>query len=49
MPHSSSDLPEFGAATAWNLEVENIASMVIATRMELRPNDIIVAAEQPVT
>ncbi len=35
--------------TAYQLDARNIAYMVLATRLELRPNDIIFVAEQPVT
>ncbi|MEO0356703.1 MAG: polysaccharide biosynthesis/export family protein [Pseudomonadota bacterium] len=35
--------------TAYNLDVTNATRLVLATRMELRPNDIIFVAEQPVT
>ena len=35
--------------TAYQLDVRNAANMVVATRMELRPNDIIFVSEQPVT
>ncbi len=35
--------------TAWQLDARNAAALVLATRMELRPNDIIFVAEQPVT
>lgn len=35
--------------TAYQLDARNIANMMLATRMELRPNDIIFVAEQPVT
>lgn len=35
--------------TAWQLDARNAAALVLATRMELRPNDIIFIAEQPVT
>jgi len=35
--------------TAYQLDAHNIANMMLATRMELRPNDIIFVAEQPVT
>ncbi|UWR35712.1 polysaccharide biosynthesis/export family protein (plasmid) [Sulfitobacter sp. W027] len=45
-----SDNPrEFGAVTAWNLDARNAANLILATRMELRPNDVIFVAEQPVT
>ena len=45
----SSDPAEFGAITAWHLDASNVANLVLATRMELRPSDIIFVAEQPVT
>ena len=45
----SDDPREFGAVTAWNLDARNAANLILATRMELRPNDIIFVAEQPVT
>lgn len=35
--------------TAWQLDARNVANLVLATQMELRPNDIIFVAEQPVT
>lgn len=35
--------------TAYNLNARNAANLVLATRLELRPNDIIFVAEQPVT
>lgn len=34
---------------AWKLDAVNAANLVLATRFELRPNDIIFVAEQPVT
>ncbi len=37
------------SVTAYQLDAQNVANMVLATRMELRPNDIIFVAEQPVT
>ncbi|MFC3119468.1 polysaccharide biosynthesis/export family protein [Jhaorihella thermophila] len=45
----SNDPAEFGAITAWQLDASNVANLVLATRMELRPSDIIFVAEQPVT
>ena len=45
----SADPRDFGAVTAWHLDARNAASLILATRMELRPNDIIFVAEQPVT
>ncbi|MGB1234671.1 MAG: polysaccharide biosynthesis/export family protein [Planktomarina sp.] len=35
--------------TAYNLDASNAAKLVMATKFELRPNDIIFVAEQPVT
>ena len=35
--------------TAYQLDASNMANMMVATRMELRPGDIIFVAEQPVT
>ncbi|MEJ6401957.1 polysaccharide biosynthesis/export family protein [Yoonia sp. 2307UL14-13] len=43
----SSDI--FGAVTAWHLDGRNVANMLLATRLELRPNDIVFIAEQPIT
>ena len=38
-----------GAVTAWQLDARNVVNLVLATQFELRPNDIIFIAEQPVT
>ncbi|GGD29914.1 polysaccharide biosynthesis/export family protein [Sinisalibacter lacisalsi] len=35
--------------TAWRLNAVNAANLVLATRFELRPNDVVFVAEQPVT
>jgi polysaccharide biosynthesis/export protein len=35
--------------TAWHLNALNAANLVLATSFELRPNDVIFVAEQPVT
>ncbi|TMV05725.1 sugar transporter [Ruegeria sediminis] len=40
---------EFSGVTAWNLDATNAANFILATRMELRPNDVIFIAEQPIT
>ncbi len=45
----SSNPSEFGAVTAWHLDARNAVNFVLATRMELRPNDVIFVAEQPIT
>lgn len=42
-------LSEFSGITAWHLNARNAASLVLATRMEMRPNDVIFVAEQPIT
>jgi polysaccharide export outer membrane protein len=34
---------------AWHLDASNVVNMVLATRFELRPNDVVFVAEQPVT
>lgn len=45
----STDPREFSSVTAWHLDARNVANMLLATRFELRPNDIVFVAEQPVT
>lgn len=45
----SPDPREFGALTAWQLDGRNAANFLLATRFQLRPNDVIFVAEQPVT
>jgi polysaccharide export outer membrane protein len=35
--------------TALHLDARNAANFLLATRLELRPNDVIFVAEQPVT
>jgi polysaccharide biosynthesis/export protein len=46
----SSDNPaDFGAVTAWHLDASNMVKMSLATRFEMRPNDIIFIAAQPIT
>lgn len=37
------------SVTAWHLDIRNAANLLLATRFEMRPNDIIFIAEQPVT
>jgi polysaccharide export outer membrane protein len=38
-----------GGITAWQLDARNAANLALATRFELRPNDVVFVAEQPVT
>ena len=45
----SSDPAEFGAVTAWHLDAANAVNMTLATRMQMRPNDIVFIEEQPIT
>ncbi|WP_205589572.1 polysaccharide biosynthesis/export family protein [Chachezhania antarctica] len=45
----SPDPREFGAITAYQLDGTNATNFIYTTRFELRPNDIIFVAEQPVT
>lgn len=45
----SADPREFASVTAWQLDARNATNLMLATRFELRPNDVIFVAEQPVT
>ncbi|MEL6700063.1 MAG: polysaccharide biosynthesis/export family protein [Pseudomonadota bacterium] len=45
----SPDPREFGAMDAWQLDARNAASLLVATRFEMRPNDVVFMSEQPVT
>ena len=40
---------ETGEITAYHLDATNVANLVTATRMEMRPNDIVFIEEQPIT
>ncbi len=40
---------DFAALDAWQLDASNAANFLVATRFEMRPNDVIFIAEQPVT
>lgn len=46
---SSSDPRELGAVTAWHLDARNAANLALLPHFELRPDDIIFVAQQPVT
>ncbi len=46
---ASATQKNLGAVTAWRLDGRNAANLTLATRFELRPNDIVFIAEQPVT
>ena len=45
----STDPSEFGAITAWHLDGSNSVNLILATRMQMRPNDIVFLEEQPIT
>lgn len=46
---ASADPRDFGAVSAWHLDGSNAVNMILATRFELRPDDIVFVAEQPIT
>ena len=46
---NSTDPREFGAVTAWHLDARNAANLALAANFQLRPNDVIFVAENPVT
>lgn len=46
---ASNDVREFGAVTAWHLDIRNAANLALASKFELRPDDIVFIAENPVT
>ena len=45
----SADPAEFGAVTAWHLNARHGANLTLATRFEMRPDDIVFVEEQPIT
>jgi len=45
----STDPREFGAVTAWHIDMSSAVGMMMVTRLQLRPDDIVFIAEQPVT
>lgn len=45
----SRDPMEFDTLTAWQLDLRNAVNITLATRFQLRPNDVVFIAEQPVT
>ena len=46
---ASPDPADFGAVTALHLDARNAVNFILATKLELRPNDVIFIAEQPIT
>lgn len=45
----SANPADMGAVTAWHLDARNATNFILATRLELRPNDVVFIAEQPIT
>ncbi|WP_186827159.1 polysaccharide biosynthesis/export family protein [Shimia ponticola] len=45
----SNDPREFAAMDAYQLDARNAVAFLVATRFEMRPNDIVLISEQPVT
>ncbi|MHA7875175.1 polysaccharide biosynthesis/export family protein [Roseivivax sp.] len=46
---ASANPAEFGAVTAWHLNAANAVNLTLATRFEMRPNDVVFVEEQPIT
>ncbi len=46
-PASDPTIP--GALTAYHLDADNAANLALAARFEMRPNDVVFVAEQPIT
>jgi polysaccharide biosynthesis/export protein len=46
---ASTDPREFGAVTAYHLDARNAVAITLATRFEMRPNDIVFIEEQVIT
>lgn len=46
---ASDDPRDFGAITAWHLDARNAANFSLMTNFELRPNDVVFVAQQPIT
>ena len=46
---AATDPRQAGGMTAYHLDAENVANLALAAQFEMRPNDIVFVAEQPVT
>ncbi len=46
---ASSNPRDAGTVTAWHLDARNAVNLILATKFEMRPNDIIFVEEQPIT
>ena len=45
----SPDPRDGGKVTAWHLNAKNPANLILATKFQMRPNDIVFVEEQPIT
>ena len=46
---AATDPEAFGAVTAWHLDARNAVAFTLAPRFEMRPDDIVFIAQQPIT
>jgi polysaccharide export outer membrane protein len=46
---AAADLKNFAPITALHLDAKNTANFLLATRLELRPKDVIFVGTQPIT
>jgi polysaccharide export outer membrane protein len=46
---AATDPAAFGAVTAWHLDARNAVVFTLATKFEMRPDDIVFVEEQPIT
>lgn len=46
---ASPDPRDGGKVTAWHLNAKNPVNLILATKFEMRPNDIVFVEEQPIT
>ena len=46
---ASPDPRDGGKVTAWHLNAKNPANLILATKFQMRPNDIVFVEEQPIT
>ena len=46
---AESDPQRNGGLTAFHLDAGNAVNLAVATRLEIRPNDVVFVAEQPIT
>ncbi|MEO9793828.1 MAG: hypothetical protein ABJ360_16415 [Roseobacter sp.] len=46
---ASQDPREFGAMTAWHLDARNAANFTLMTNFQMRPDDVMFVAQQPIT